>query len=210
MAPKENNVAGSKWSRKGEASGSGNREPAKKFEKKAVKEYGLLWFDCQWEPKYMGDEYVDKIRLQTQFLAIYRTVLELGLEFIFYHLGDCNLTLGVVTRYLRAQGTEEEACDLTIAFRPDLMERQARDDSVMARMFGMAELQLRIGGCPATDAKMETMAERYPFSESATFLCKTGHAFLETLDDDEATNDEEEDDVTPRLGVLRGASHQLT
>uniref|UniRef100_M1DFL8 Putative plant transposon protein domain-containing protein n=1 Tax=Solanum tuberosum TaxID=4113 RepID=M1DFL8_SOLTU len=355
--------------------GSGNTEPAKKFGKKAVKEYGLLWFDCQWEPKYMGDEYVDKIRLQIQFPVIYRTVMELGLEFIFDHPGDCNLTLvgefyanwltktqikhvpirgkdvrfsacvlnellgtpncdadefnrlkktppyrdigytlcgvdstarwghskdtgrhntlhfvnfslvaqvwlkivcsvllstkhlsvvprdrvvlvymlmkgmpinvGVIlrqhmmkfrknmhwrfcygvliTRYLRAHGIEEEACDLTIAFHPDLMgklvdmtmtkaldtshgpvlsaqEGQARDDSVMARMFGMAELQLRIGGRPITDAEMETVAEHYPLSESATFLCKTGHTFLEPLDDDEAMADEamdgdEEDDI---------------
>jgi len=107
--------------------------------------------------------------------------------------------------------------DLTIAFHPDLtgklvyvtqtkaldtshgpilsaQERQARDDSVMARMFGMAELQLRIGGRPVTDAEMETMAERYPLTESATFLCRTGPAFLEPLDDDEATADEAMDD----------------
>ncbi|KAG5571888.1 hypothetical protein H5410_061654 [Solanum commersonii] len=70
----------------------------------------------------------------------------------------------------------------------------------MARMFGMAELQLRIDGHPFTDAEMEMMAERYPLSESEVFLCKIGPAFLEPLDDDEATayeamDDEEEDDV---------------
>ncbi|KAG5577045.1 hypothetical protein H5410_057179 [Solanum commersonii] len=79
-------------------------------------------------------------------------------------------------------------------------ERQARDDSVMARMFGMAELQLRISGRPVTDAEMETMKERYPLTKSATLLCRTSPAFLEPLDNDEATADEamdheEEDDV---------------
>ncbi|KAH0716680.1 hypothetical protein KY290_012943 [Solanum tuberosum] len=73
-------------------------------------------------------------------------------------------------------------------------KRQARDDSIMARMFGMAELQLRIGGRPVTDAEMETMVERYPLTESAAFLCRTSPAFLEPLDDDEATANKEMDD----------------
>ncbi|KAH0773550.1 hypothetical protein KY290_010687 [Solanum tuberosum] len=346
MAPKARYVVGSKWSRKGEASGFDNRVPAQKFRKKAVKAYGLLWLDCQREPKYMGDEYVDEIRLQTQFSAIYRTVAELGLKFIFDHPSDCNLSLvlnellgtpncdankfnrlketplyrdirhtlcGVdstarwgrskdtgrhntlhfanfnlvarvwlkivcsvlllakhlyeetrdrvvlvymlmkgmpinvgailrqhmmkfknnmrwrfcygelITHYLRSQGIEKEVVDMTIVFHPDLtgklvyvtrtktldtshgpvlssQERQARDDSVMARMFRMVELQLRINGHPVTDAEMETMAERYPLFESAVFLCKIGPAFLEPLDDDETTayeamDDEEVDDV---------------
>ncbi|KAH0669774.1 hypothetical protein KY285_023929 [Solanum tuberosum] len=130
--------------------------------------------------------------------------------------------MGLITHFLMAEGIEEETIDITVGYHPDLtgelvdvtrtkaldsshgpvmsaLERQARDDSVMARMFGMAELQLRIGGRPVTDADMEIMAEHYPLSESAAFLCKTGPAFLEPLDDDEATADEatddEEDDV---------------
>uniref|UniRef100_M1DG69 Putative plant transposon protein domain-containing protein n=1 Tax=Solanum tuberosum TaxID=4113 RepID=M1DG69_SOLTU len=129
---------------------------------------------------------------------------------------------GLITRFLRAEGIEEKTVDMTVAYHLDLtgqlvdvtrtkaldmshghvlfaQERQARDDSVMARMFGMTELQLRICGRPVTDAEMETMAERYPLTESAVFLCRTGPAFLEPLDDDEATADEamddEEDDV---------------
>ncbi|KAG5606520.1 hypothetical protein H5410_028012 [Solanum commersonii] len=124
---------------------------------------------------------------------------------------------GLITWFLRAWGIEEEVVDLTITFHPDLtgklvdvtrtkaldtshepvlsaQERQAHDDSVMARMFGKAELQLRIRGRPITDAKMETMAERYPLSESAAFLCKIGPTFLEPLDDDEATVNEAIDD----------------
>ncbi|KAG5584245.1 hypothetical protein H5410_044679 [Solanum commersonii] len=76
---------------------------------------------------------------------------------------------GLITRFLRTQGIEDEACDLTIAF-------------------------LRIGGRPVIDAEMETNEERYPLTESAAFLCRTGPAFLETLDDDEATADEAMDD----------------
>ncbi|KAH0717888.1 hypothetical protein KY285_013919 [Solanum tuberosum] len=68
----------------------------------------------------------------------------------------------------------------------------------MARMFGMAELQLRIGGRPVTNEEMETLADCYPLIESADFMCMSGPAFLEPLDNDEATTDEvmdEEDDV---------------
>ncbi|KAG5600523.1 hypothetical protein H5410_031893 [Solanum commersonii] len=78
-------------------------------------------------------------------------------------------------------------------------------------MFGMAELQLRIGGRPVIDAEMETMAKCYPVSESIAFLCKTGPAFLEPLDDDEATDDEATDNVvdgeTNALMVFNGVSH---
>ncbi|KAH0679319.1 hypothetical protein KY284_020404 [Solanum tuberosum] len=129
---------------------------------------------------------------------------------------------GLITRFPRIEGIEKKEVDMTVAYHPDLtgklvdvtrtkaldtshghvlssQERHARDDSVMAKMFGMAELQLRICGCPVTDEEMETMAERYPLTESAPFLCGTGPAFLEPLDDDEATvgeaMDDEEDDV---------------
>uniref|UniRef100_M1DRI3 Putative plant transposon protein domain-containing protein n=1 Tax=Solanum tuberosum TaxID=4113 RepID=M1DRI3_SOLTU len=374
MEPNVKNVAGSKRSRKGEATRSENREPAQKFGKKVVQRYGLTWFDFQREAKYMGDEYVDSVRLQCQFPDIYRIVVELGLRFIFYHPGDCNLSLlrefyanwltetkyktvpirgrdvkfsarilnellgtpncdsddfnrlkekppyrdirytfcgvesiarwgrsnntkrhstlhfanfnliarvwlkilccvllpakhltevtrdrvvlvymlmkrmpinveailrqymmefrnnlrwrfcygGFITRFLRNQGIEEEACDWTIIVHLELTgkvvdvthtkaldashghvlsakERQTRDDSIMARMFGMAELQLRIGGHPVRDVEMATMAKCCPLTESAAFLCRNGPAFLEYLDDDEATADkamvEEEEDV---------------
>ncbi|KAG5594572.1 hypothetical protein H5410_035804 [Solanum commersonii] len=78
---------------------------------------------------------------------------------------DIRHTLCGVESTARAQGIEDEAVVLTIAFHPDLMgklvdmtqtkaldtshgpvlsaqERQARDDNIMARMFGMLELQL--------------------------------------------------------------------
>ncbi|KAG5599453.1 hypothetical protein H5410_030823 [Solanum commersonii] len=66
----------------------------------------------------------------------------------------------------------------------------------MARMFGMVELQLWIGGRSVTYDEMETLLDLYLLTESATFQCRTGPAFLEPLDDDKATLDEEmnEDD----------------
>ncbi|KAG5594232.1 hypothetical protein H5410_035464, partial [Solanum commersonii] len=112
---------------------------------------------------------------------------------------------GLITHFLRDKGIEKETMDMIVAYHPNLtgnlvdvtqtkaldpshgpvlfaQERQARDDS------------LRIEGRPVTDAEMETMAERYPLSESAAFLCKTGPAFLEPLDYDESTADEAMDD----------------
>uniref|UniRef100_M1DJB3 Putative plant transposon protein domain-containing protein n=1 Tax=Solanum tuberosum TaxID=4113 RepID=M1DJB3_SOLTU len=41
----------------------------------------------------MGDEFLNKVRLQSQFPIIYRTVMELGLRFVFENSSDCNLTL---------------------------------------------------------------------------------------------------------------------
>ncbi|KAG5572506.1 hypothetical protein H5410_062272 [Solanum commersonii] len=41
----------------------------------------------------MGDEFVNEVRLQSQFPDIYRIVNELVLRFIFENSGDCNLTL---------------------------------------------------------------------------------------------------------------------
>uniref|UniRef100_M1DYQ5 Putative plant transposon protein domain-containing protein n=1 Tax=Solanum tuberosum TaxID=4113 RepID=M1DYQ5_SOLTU len=81
MAPKAKNVVGSKRSRKRESSGSSSgREPVQKFGKKDVERYGWEWFECQREAKYMGNKFVNEVRLQLQFPDIYRTVNELGLR----------------------------------------------------------------------------------------------------------------------------------
>ncbi|KAG5612368.1 hypothetical protein H5410_023649, partial [Solanum commersonii] len=234
----------------------------------------------------MGEEFVNEVRLQSQFPDIYRIVHELGLRFIFANLGDCNLTLvrefyanwltetkykiapvrgknvnfsarilnellgtpnwkhntlhfanfdqvtwvwlkivcsvllpakhlidvtrdrvvlvymlmkgmpinvgailrqnmmkfknnlrwrfcygGLITYFLRAEGIEEETMDMTVAYHPNLM-----------------------GGRPITDEEIETLADRYPLTETAAFLCRSGPAFMEPLDDDEATADEAMDD----------------
>ncbi|KAH0757461.1 hypothetical protein KY290_020954 [Solanum tuberosum] len=62
----------------------------------------------------------------------------------------------------------------------------------MGRMFGMAELQLWIGGRPVTEDEMETLAERYPLTDSAMHMCRMGPAFQEPIDDNAATADEED------------------
>uniref|UniRef100_M1DS99 Uncharacterized protein n=1 Tax=Solanum tuberosum TaxID=4113 RepID=M1DS99_SOLTU len=152
MAPKAKNVVGSKRSRNGEASGFGSWEPVQKFGKKAVERYGWEWFECQREPKYMGDKYVH-------------------------------------------EGIEEEVLDLTIAFHSDLTGKLV--DVTRTKCHGK---NVRYGivadrRTPITDEEMENMADRYPLTESVSFLCRTGPAFLEPLDDDEATADEMMDDA---------------
>ncbi|KAG5577046.1 hypothetical protein H5410_057180 [Solanum commersonii] len=63
MAPKVKSVAGSKRSRKGEASrSSSGQESMQKFGKKVVERYGWEWFECQEKAKYMGDEFVNEVR----------------------------------------------------------------------------------------------------------------------------------------------------
>uniref|UniRef100_M1DXH1 Putative plant transposon protein domain-containing protein n=1 Tax=Solanum tuberosum TaxID=4113 RepID=M1DXH1_SOLTU len=272
MAPKAKSVAGSKRSRKGETSGSGNREPAQKFGKKVVQRLkekppyrDIRHILCGVESTARWGRSKDTRRHSTLHFANFNLISRVWLKLVCSvllptkHLTEVtrdrvvlvymlikgmpinveailkqnmmnfrnNLRWrfcygGLITHFLRTQGIEEESCDLTIAFHPNLtgklvdvtrtkaldtthrhvlsaQERQVCNDSVMERMFGMAELQPRIGGRSVTNEEMETMAECYPLTESAIFLCRTGPAFLEPLDDDEATDDEamddEEDDV---------------
>ncbi|KAG5611166.1 hypothetical protein H5410_022447 [Solanum commersonii] len=92
MAPKTRNVEGSVGSSEiVRVRLSGLHQ---KFGKKVAERYGHEWFECQKEAKYLGDEYVNEVRLQTQFPIIYNTVNALGLRFMFEDQGDCNLTLG--------------------------------------------------------------------------------------------------------------------
>ncbi|KAG5610197.1 hypothetical protein H5410_021478 [Solanum commersonii] len=148
-----------------------------------MEQYGWELFECQREPKYIGDEYVhedkppyrnirhtlcevestarlerskDTGRHNTLYFANFNQVARVWLKIV------CSVLLSA--KHL-TEGIEEEAVDLTIAFHPDLtaklvdltrtkaldtshgpvlsaQERQACDDSVMAKMFGMAELQL--------------------------------------------------------------------
>ncbi|KAH0763513.1 hypothetical protein KY290_019586 [Solanum tuberosum] len=231
---------------------SSGREPLQNFGKKAVERCGWEWFECQREAKYMGDKFVNEVarvwlKIVCSVLLPAKHLTEVTRDrvvLVYMLMKGMPINVGVIlrqnmmkfrnnlrwrfcyggliTRFLRAEGIEEETVDMTVAYHPDLtgklvdmtrikaldtshghvlfaQERQAYDDSVMARMFWMAKLQLRIGGRPVTDAEMETMAERYPLTESASFLCRTGPAFLEPLDDNEATvdkaMDDEEDDV---------------
>ncbi|KAH0658257.1 hypothetical protein KY289_027005 [Solanum tuberosum] len=113
---------------------------------------------------------------------------------------------GLITRFLRAEGIEEETVDMIVAYHPDLMgklvdvtrtkeldlsygpvlstqERQPRDDSIMEKMER-----------PITDEEMETLADPYSLIENVACLCRSGPAFLKPLDDDEPIVDEAMDD----------------
>ncbi|KAH0650921.1 hypothetical protein KY290_031767 [Solanum tuberosum] len=210
MAPKAKNVEGSKQSRKGEAFGSSSgREPVQKFGKKVVERYGWEWFKCQREVKYMGDEFVNKGMPINVGAILRQSMMKFrnNMRWRFCYGG-------LITHFLRREGIEEETVDITVAYHPNLTgklvdvtrigtrhvpwtylvcSREAsRDDSFMARMFGIAELQLWIGGV------------------------RSGPTFLEPLDDDEATTDEamddEEDDAvneeTNALKVFNGGDDE--
>ncbi|WMV41274.1 hypothetical protein MTR67_034659 [Solanum verrucosum] len=111
----------------------------------------------------------------------------------------------IITRYLRDLRIEEEVHDVcrlvdvtrTKAHDPSqgpvltAIDRQVCNDSWMENLFGMAELQLRIGGRPVTEDEMATLAEHYPLTDSAMYLCRIGPAFQEPIDDDDDTADEE-------------------
>ncbi|KAG5576182.1 hypothetical protein H5410_056316 [Solanum commersonii] len=107
---------------------------------------------------------------------------------------------GLITHFLRADGFKKEAVYLTVAFHPGLMgkivyvtQTKALDTSHGPVMLA----QERKAQDDITDEEMVALVDRYPLTESANFLCGTGPAFLEPLDDDEATTDEamdEEDD----------------
>jgi hypothetical protein len=138
----------------------------------------------------------------------------------------------MITRFLRMSEVEEEVHDLSAPRAPHLVcklvdvtktrgqeaaqgqvlsvaDRQARDESWMGRMFGMAELQLQIGGRPVTANEMVELADRYPLTDSAMRMCRIGPDFQEPLDDDEPTveeagddEDEEEPDDTATTALM--------
>ncbi|WMV40894.1 hypothetical protein MTR67_034279 [Solanum verrucosum] len=66
--------------------------------------------------------------------------------------------------------------------------------SWMGRMFGMTDLQLRVGGRPVSENEMATLAERYPLTDIAMYLCRMGPAFQEPIDDDDDATVAEVDD----------------
>ncbi|KAH0671114.1 hypothetical protein KY289_025607 [Solanum tuberosum] len=47
-----------------------------------------------------------------------------------------------------------------------------------------------LGGRPVSEDEMETLAERYPLTDSAMHKCRMGPAFQEPINDDDATTDE--------------------
>ncbi|KAG5611167.1 hypothetical protein H5410_022448 [Solanum commersonii] len=204
MAPKARNVeggAGSKRNRKGEAVGSSSsREPFQKFGNKVVERYGHKWFECQKEAKYLGDEHVNEVRLQTLFPVIYHTVNALGLRFMFEDQGDCNLTL---VQEFYANWNTETRFNKTVPIRG----KDVKFTSKVLNMFlGTPNCEVRIGGRPVTDEEMETFADRYPLTDIVAFLCGTGPAFQKPLDDDEVIADEGMDDDEEDDGVNEDAN----
>lgn len=49
----------------------------------AVENHREEWFECQKEAKYLGDEYVNELRLQFKFPYIYETMCNLGYNTFF-------------------------------------------------------------------------------------------------------------------------------
>uniref|UniRef100_M1DZ04 Uncharacterized protein n=1 Tax=Solanum tuberosum TaxID=4113 RepID=M1DZ04_SOLTU len=138
-----------------------------------------------------------------------------------------NSVSSLITRYLHALEIEEEFHNVFPPHAPYLVyclvdvtrtkahdqsqgkllstvDRQARDDSWMGRMFRMAKLQLRIGGRPVTEDEIETSIECYLLMDSAMYMCRMGPTFQEPLDDDDTTTDEEdgsEEDDSDDVGL---------
>ncbi|KAG5590026.1 hypothetical protein H5410_040540 [Solanum commersonii] len=95
------------------------------------------------------------------------------------YLGECNLSL--VREFYANWSTH----------RVELNQGLIRD-SRMGRLFGMAELQLRIGGRLMIEDEMATLAEHYPLTDSVMYLFRMGPAFQEPIDDDDAIADAED------------------
>ncbi|KAG5585418.1 hypothetical protein H5410_045852 [Solanum commersonii] len=70
-------------------------------------------------------------------------------------------------------------------------DRQTRDDRWLGQMYGVTELQLSIGGHSVTEDEMATLAEHYPLTDSAMYMCWMGPTFQEPIDDDDTIADEE-------------------
>ncbi|OIT04208.1 hypothetical protein A4A49_09583 [Nicotiana attenuata] len=74
-------------------------------------------------------------------------------------------------------------------------ERNARDDSFMAHLYGMMNLQLRIGGRPSTSEERTDLEQRYPLNAHAQQLVGVGEGF--SLPADEDVNISEQSNAEP-------------
>ncbi|OIT40669.1 hypothetical protein A4A49_05613 [Nicotiana attenuata] len=84
-------------------------------------------------------------------------------------------------------------------------EHNAHDDSFMAHLYGMMDLQLRIGGRPTTMEKRTILEERFPLNAHAQQLVGLGDKYKLPADEDvntpeqseaepEQSDDEDDDD----------------
>nr|XP_033516160.1 uncharacterized protein LOC117280548 [Nicotiana tomentosiformis] len=74
-------------------------------------------------------------------------------------------------------------------------ERKAQDDSFMAHLYGMMDLQLRIGGWPATSEERTLLEQRYLLNAHAQQLVGIGDGYR--LPDDEDINTHEQSEAEP-------------
>ncbi|OIS95627.1 hypothetical protein A4A49_02383 [Nicotiana attenuata] len=111
-----------------------------------------------------------------------------------------------LTQFLKKEGVEEEPeFDHTIdqpigqtditnlqlkdeSAMPSLIgaECNAHDDSFMGHLYGIMDLQLRIGGRPATSEERTELEQRYPLNAHAQQLVGLGDGYI--LPDDEDIN----------------------
>ncbi|KAG5619694.1 hypothetical protein H5410_004912 [Solanum commersonii] len=182
MAPKGKNVAsgsGTKSSRKGAAVGSSSREPnnlpSPKIQRASCnvpwKGLGESGASIPFDEEFTGTSVLYKLRKKFMICAPPRSP----------HL-VCRLV----------DVTRTKAHDPSQGPILTAIDRQARDDSWMGRMFGMAELQLRIGDRQVTEDEMAALVERCPLTNSVMYMCQIGPGFEEPIDGDDATTDEED------------------
>ncbi|OIT01323.1 hypothetical protein A4A49_07462 [Nicotiana attenuata] len=74
-------------------------------------------------------------------------------------------------------------------------ERNTYDDSFMAHLYGMMDLQLRIGGRPAISEERTDLEQRYPLNAHAQRLVGGGEGYR--LPADEDVNTPEQSEVEP-------------
>ncbi|OIT03117.1 hypothetical protein A4A49_01934 [Nicotiana attenuata] len=115
-----------------------------------------------------------------------------------------------LTRYLQHEGVEEKPeFDHTIdqlIRQTDITnlrlkgeggtltgaERNARDDSFMAYLYGMMDLQLRIGSRPATSEERTDLEQQYPLNAHAQQLVGVGEGYRLPADEDVNTPEHSE------------------
>ncbi|MCD7470843.1 hypothetical protein HAX54_011006 [Datura stramonium] len=82
-------IKGKMWAN----SSASKARPAGRFGAKAVKHYGLTWFNTQKDAKYAPENWIDGDHLALEFPDIRHKIHELGAGYIFNEPERCNLTL---------------------------------------------------------------------------------------------------------------------
>ncbi|KAG5631803.1 hypothetical protein H5410_003520 [Solanum commersonii] len=202
-----NNLASKRWNNMGKS----GLNAKKKLDTSAMKST-TSWDSSKDTGRHTTLHYANLNQMARVWIKIVYSVFLLA-----KHTSDVTRERVVLVYMLmKAEVIEEEQLDMTVARAPYLIcnmvdfmrtkglnmshrsvllaqERQARDDSWLARMFGMTELQLWMG-----DARLLMMRWR--------IWRRYVRRFREPLDDDEATADEgmdEEDDDDDANALMR-------